>query len=79
MHVAAMVLATPGAAETEADDRGGDATLTSERRSPMAETDDTEPAHPEVVRRRTKLTWPPEKPFPLSQLEAWYVMQGAGR
>ena len=24
----------------------------------MAETDDTEPAHPEVVRRRTEWTWP---------------------
>ena len=32
--------------------------------------------HPEVVRRRTGLIWPPDKPFPLTPLEAWYVMRG---
>ena len=42
----------------------------------MAETDDTEQAHPEVVRRRTEWAWPAGKPFPLTPLEAWYVMQG---
>jgi hypothetical protein len=42
----------------------------------MTEADDTEQVHPEVVRRRTEWTWPSGKPFPLTPLEAWYVMQG---
>ena len=32
--------------------------------------------HPEVVRRKVKAVWPPNKPFPLTPLEAWYVMRG---
>ena len=32
--------------------------------------------HPEVVRRKTGPVWPPDKPFPLTPLEAWYVMRG---
>ena len=33
-------------------------------------------AHPEVVRRKFGHVWPPDKPFPLTPLEAWYVMRG---
>ncbi len=33
-------------------------------------------AHPEVVRRKAGPVWPPDKPFPLTPLEAWYVMRG---
>ncbi len=32
--------------------------------------------HPEVVRRKVRSVWPPDKPFPLTPLEAWYVMRG---
>ena len=32
--------------------------------------------HPEVVRRKAGPVWPPDKPFPLTPLEAWYVMRG---
>lgn len=32
--------------------------------------------HPEVVRRKPGPVWPPDKPFPLTPLEAWYVMRG---
>ena len=32
--------------------------------------------HPEVVRWVEYLPWPADKPFPLTPLEAWYVMQG---
>ena len=32
--------------------------------------------HPEVVRRKVGPVWPPDKPFPLTPLEAWYVMRG---
>ena len=32
--------------------------------------------HPEVVRRKIRSVWPPDKPFPLTPLEAWYVMRG---
>ena len=33
--------------------------------------------HPEVVRwLDTLCPWPADKPFPLTPLEAWYVMQG---
>ncbi|MGI4744747.1 MAG: hypothetical protein ACRYFY_01695 [Janthinobacterium lividum] len=32
--------------------------------------------HPEVVRRKVGPVWPPNKPFPLTPLEAWYVMRG---
>jgi hypothetical protein len=42
----------------------------------MAEIDDTEQDHHEIVRRRTQWTWPAEKSFPLTPLEAWYVRQG---
>ncbi len=38
--------------------------------------DDPTRPHPEVVRRRGYPTWPADKPFPLTQLEAWYVLQG---
>ena len=31
---------------------------------------------PEVVRRATGLVWPADKPFPLTPLDAWYVMRG---
>jgi len=43
----------------------------------MAETEDTGPAHPEVVRRVVyEGIWPAGEAFPLTPLEAWYVMQG---
>lgn len=43
----------------------------------MAETDDTGPAHPEVMRRAVSGgVWPAGTPFPLTPLEAWYVLQG---
>ncbi len=43
----------------------------------MAETNDPGPAHPEVVRRVVyEGTWPEGEAFPLTPLEAWYVMQG---
>ena len=43
----------------------------------MAETDDTGPAHPEVVRRAVYgSVWPVGTPFQLTPLEAWYVLQG---
>ncbi len=43
----------------------------------MAETEDTGPAHPEVVRRvGYKGIWPAGRPFPLTPIEAWYVLQG---
>lgn len=32
--------------------------------------------HPEVVRWEEYRPWPADKPFPLTPLEAWYVMQG---
>ena len=32
--------------------------------------------HPEVVRWADGQPWPAGKPFPLTPLEAWYVMQG---
>ena len=32
--------------------------------------------HPEVVRWEECVPWPADKPFPLTPLEAWYVMQG---
>jgi hypothetical protein len=32
--------------------------------------------HPEVVRWVEYEPWPADKPFPLTPLEAWYVMQG---
>jgi hypothetical protein len=32
--------------------------------------------HPEVQRWVEYETWPAEKPFPLTPLEAWYVLQG---
>lgn len=32
--------------------------------------------HPEVVRWEEGQTWPADKPFPLTPMEAWYVMQG---
>jgi hypothetical protein len=33
--------------------------------------------HPEVVRwLEYEMPWPADKPFPLTPLEAWYVMQG---
>ncbi len=32
--------------------------------------------HPEVVRWVGYTPWPTDKPFPLTPLEAWYVMQG---
>lgn len=35
-----------------------------------------EPAHPEVERRVEYPVWPAGKPFPLTPLEAWYVLQG---
>ncbi len=41
----------------------------------MADDDPTR-AHPEVVRRMGYPTWPADKPFPLTPLEAWYVLQG---
>jgi hypothetical protein len=43
--------------------------------SRMSETESSNP-HPEVVRRKGYETWPADKPFPLTPLEAWYVMQG---
>ena len=32
--------------------------------------------HPEVKREKVGPVWPPDKPFPLTPLEAWYVMRG---
>ena len=32
--------------------------------------------HPEVVRYAAGPVWPADKPFPLTPLEAWYVMRG---
>ena len=33
--------------------------------------------HPEVVRRMSYMSvWPANRPFPLTPLEAWYVLQG---
>ena len=32
--------------------------------------------HPEVERRVEYPVWPVGKPFPLTPLEAWYVLQG---
>ena len=32
--------------------------------------------HPEVMRYKVGSVWPPDKPFPLTPLEAWYVMRG---
>ena len=32
--------------------------------------------HPEVVRYESGSVWPADKPFPLTPLEAWYVMRG---
>ena len=31
---------------------------------------------PEVVRCAASIVWPADKPFPLTPLEAWYVMRG---
>ncbi len=42
---------------------------------PVAQ-DSADRPHPGVVRRRVYPTWPTDKPFPLTPLEAWYVMQG---
>jgi hypothetical protein len=43
----------------------------------VAGTEATGPEHPEVVRRMAyEGIWPADKPFPLTPLEAWYVMQG---
>jgi len=42
----------------------------------MAETDRTQRSHPEVARRKGPPTWPADKPFPLTPLEAWYLLQG---
>jgi hypothetical protein len=42
----------------------------------MAETDKTRQWPPKVVRRKGCATWPADKPFPLTPLEAWYVLQG---
>jgi hypothetical protein len=41
----------------------------------MAEADNTK-QHPEVVRRKSSPIWPEDKLFPLTPLEAWYVLQG---
>ena len=37
---------------------------------------DTGQPHPEVVRQCGSSVWPDDKPFPLTPLEAWYVMKG---
>jgi hypothetical protein len=49
----------------------------------MAEADDdgyelpASAPHPEVVRRAIRPDiWPSGKPFPLTPLEAWYLLQG---
>lgn len=43
----------------------------------MAAAEDNGPEHPEVVRRVVcGGIWPVGKPFPLTPLEACYVMQG---
>lgn len=43
----------------------------------MASDNTTEQPNPEVVRRVAyDGVWPADKPFPLTPLEAWYVMQG---
>ena len=43
----------------------------------MAGDDTTGQPDPEVVRRVAyDAVWPAGKPFPLTPLEAWYVMQG---
>jgi len=42
----------------------------------MAETDENERRHPEVLRKKRYPAWPADKPFPLTPLEAWYVLQG---
>ncbi len=43
----------------------------------MTDTKDSGQPHPEVVRRvGYDSVWPADKPFPLTPLEAWYVLQG---
>ncbi len=43
----------------------------------MAGDDTTGQPNPEVVRRVAyDAVWPAGKPFPLTPLEAWYVLQG---
>ena len=37
---------------------------------------DSDASHPEVDCRREYPVWPSDKPFPLTPLEAWYVLQG---
>ncbi len=42
----------------------------------MSEFSEPAQPHPEVVRRKRYPTWPEDRPFPLTPLEAWYVLQG---
>lgn len=43
----------------------------------MAEDDAADRRDPEVVRRATyEGIWPADRPFPLTPLEAWYLVQG---
>ena len=42
----------------------------------MAETDDGGPAYPKVVRRAVNgCIWPAGTTFPLTSIEAWFVLQ----
>jgi hypothetical protein len=43
----------------------------------MTDTKAPSQPHPEVVRRMCYASvWPADKPFPLTPLEAWYLLQG---
>ena len=42
----------------------------------MAESRESAHPHPEVIRKERYPTWPEDQPFPLTPIEAWYVLQG---
>lgn len=42
----------------------------------MARIKETGKPHPEVDRKVDYPVWPADKAFPLTPLEAWYVLQG---